>query len=301
MALVTTTAYIPKPAEDDWYNVQIHEEDRLLAEGLKANGLTSSRIDWNDSRFDWSAIKVAVIRTTWDYSYRYPEFSAWLDRVASQTTLMNPAGLMRWNMDKHYLGDLAKKNIPVVDTFFVEEGEGCDLQDLARERGWQEIVIKPAVSGGARNTFRAAGSAIGDLQRTFDACISEESMLIQPFQKEILETGEVSLMLMGGEYTHAVRKIARAGDFRVQDDHGGTVHEYDPPKHVVNAAERAVAACPQAPVYARVDLVLASDGPRLMELELVEPELWMRFSPPSARKLANAIARQAFTPVTSGE
>src|SRR5690606_10076749 len=135
-------------------------------------------------------------------------FSAWLDQVAAQTTLFNSPDLMRWNMDKHYLADLEHNGIPIVDTMFVDKGHTANLATLAGERGWSEIVIKPAVSGGARNTFRAAGAQIAELQATFNECVAAEDMLVQPFQAEILESGEVSLMLMGGQFTHGVRKIA---------------------------------------------------------------------------------------------
>lgn len=290
VALVTTTAYMPEPADDDWYNRQIHEEDRLLSDGLATHGLTSARVDWNDPSFDWSSVRCAVVRTTWDYSYRFEQFAAWLDRASAHTRIVNSTPLMQWNMDKHYLADLARKGVAVVETVFVESGEAADLVELTSSRGWQEIVIKPAVSGGARSTYRAEGDEIRALQQTFDSCIAAESMLVQPFQKEILRSGEMSLMLMGGRFTHAIRKMPKPGDFRVQDDHGGTVHPYEPSPELIRFAEQAVSACPEPPTYARVDLVLSSTGPKIIELELVEPELWMRFAPSSAMVLAEAIA-----------
>ncbi|MBL8508028.1 MAG: hypothetical protein JNM11_06140, partial [Chitinimonas sp.] len=113
-----------------------------------------------------------------------------------------------------------------------------------------------------------------------------------PFQPEILALGEVSLMVMDGRYTHAIRKSPKAGDFRVQDDHGGTVQPYAPSRAEVDFAEAAVAACPSLPAYARVDFVVTAAGCRLMELELIEPELFLRFHPPAADALAAAIARR---------
>jgi len=290
IALVTTAEYLPQPASDNWYNQQVHLEDELLSEGLAQHGILTKRVDWGDLMFNWSSVNCAVIRTTWDYSYRRDEFSQWLNRVSECTQVINPLPLMRWNMDKHYLADLARSGVAVVDTQFVEQGEHCDLGALTAERGWGEIVVKPAVSGGARSTYRATLVQLEELQPVFDRCVGEEAMLVQPFRPEVLEQGEVSLMVMDGEFTHAVRKTPKAGDFRVQDDHGGRVHEYTATPAEIEFALRAVAACPSTPLYARVDVVSTSTGPQIMELELVEPELWMRFHPSSAQRLANAIA-----------
>jgi glutathione synthase/RimK-type ligase-like ATP-grasp enzyme len=149
--------------------------------------------------------------------------------------------------------------------------------------------MKPAVSGAARLTFRVDASCTEELERTFAQCVAKEAMLVQPFMPSVLEKGEVSLIVVDGRCTHAVRKKPKAGDFRVQDDHGGTVHHHEPCAAEIAAAERAVSACPHSALYARVDLVEDGDVLRVMELELIEPELFFRFCPAAAQHLARAV------------
>lgn len=289
VALLTTGTYLAPPMPDDWYAIQIHREDQLLADELRALGLTVMRVDWSDDRINWNEFRSAVFRTTWDYFDRFAEFTRWLDHAALQTRLINGADLVRWNMDKHYLGDLARAGVDVVPTVFVERGAPSDLASICREHGWDEIVVKPAVSGAARLTFRCSAGDLAGLQPTFDKCVANEAMLIQPFQPDILSAGELSLIVIDGLFTHAIRKTPKAGDFRVQDDHGGTVHPHTATEEETLFAERAVAACSTLPAYARVDIVSTAKGCRLMELELIEPELFLRFHPPAAAPLARAI------------
>ncbi|GLR14567.1 hypothetical protein GCM10007907_33570 [Chitinimonas prasina] len=294
VTLVTAGPYLAAQP-DDWYVSQIHHEERLLATALAALGLQSQRADWADGQVDWRKTRCAVLRSTWDYFHRYDAFSAWLAGADVQTMLLNPLPLLRWNIDKHYLADLAQAGVAIVPTRFVARGDSASLVQLAAEQGWDAVVFKPAVSGSARLTYRATGSELLALQSVFAACVAGEDMLLQPFQPEILALGEVSLMVMDGRYTHAIRKMPKAGDFRVQDDHGGTVQPYVPSRAEVAFAEAAVAACPSLPAYARVDFVVTPEGCRLMELELIEPELFLRFHPPAADALAAAIARRLDT------
>lgn len=297
VTLLTAARYL-EPRPDDWYISQIHLEENLLADGLRELGLTVARADWAQTGFAWEETRCAVFRSTWDYFDRFAEFMTWLRETASRTQLVNSSPLLLWNVDKHYLADLAAAGVEIVPTHFVEAGEEQSLVQIAAERGWEEIVFKPAVSGAARLTFRAAAGDLPELEKTFARCVAVEAMMVQPFQPEVLTHGEVSLIVIDGRFTHALRKTPRPGDFRVQDDHGGTVHPHTAAPEEIAFAEKAVAACPELPVYARVDLVNTPGGCRLMELELVEPELFFRFSPPAAKALARAIAaRLALRPL----
>jgi glutathione synthase/RimK-type ligase-like ATP-grasp enzyme len=290
--LLTADAHLAEPPPDDWYNRQIHHEERLLLDGLRAHGLQAERRAWSDPAIDWSAVRCAVLRSTWDYSERYAEFTAWLERVRRLTRLVNDPSLVTWNLDKHYLADLAAAGVNVVPTHYVEQDAKQSLQSVVAQRGWREIVFKPVVSGAARSTFRARADGLAAMEQRFAGCVAAEAMMVQPFQRDVLENGELSLVVIGGRCTHAVRKRARPGDFRVQDDHGGTVHPHAPTAGEIRFAESAVARCPAAPAYARVDAVRDAAG-RLcvMELELVEPELFFRFHPPAARALADHLAQ----------
>jgi len=195
-------------------------------------------------------------------------------------------------MEKHYLADLAKLGLPVVPSHFLERGAVRLLSDVLEENGWDEAVIKPCVAGAARHTYRFNRRNAHWLQPLINVLLLKESMLAQPFQEDIIRTGEDSLMVFAGRYTHAVRKVAKLGDFRVQDDHGGTARAHEPTQEQIDLAERACAACSPLPLYGRVDMVRDNAGRlAIMELELIEPELWLRFHQPAADRFAEGIAR----------
>ncbi len=292
VALLTERRYAAdSAAADDWYLGNILRDDDLLIGALARQGLSAVRVDWARNDVDWSAFRTAVFRTTWDYFDRFAEFMAWLERVEPLTRLCNSAALVRWNLDKHYLRDLAARGVPVVPSRFLERGQPASLADLLAETGWSEAVIKPCVSGAARHTYRVNRSTAAAVQRVIDPLLACESFLLQPFVADVVTTGEDTLVAIAGRVTHGLRKRAKPGDFRVQDDHGGTVHHLEPSVEQVEFAERALAACDEVPTYGRVDLVRLDDGSlAVMELELVEPELWLRLHPPSADAMAAAIA-----------
>ena len=196
-------------------------------------------------------------------------------------------------MDKHYLRDLAAHGVNVPVTQFIERGEATTLIEAIAANGWTEAILKPVVSGAARHTYRLNAANLDAHEPLLLELLREEAMMVQPFLGRVMTQGELSLMVIGGRCTHAVRKIAKPGDFRVQDDHGGTVQPHTPSADEIAFAEHAVAACPQAPLYARVDAVRdESWALSLMELELVEPELFFRFHSPAADALAAAIAER---------
>jgi glutathione synthase/RimK-type ligase-like ATP-grasp enzyme len=158
--------------------------------------------------------------------------------------------------------------------------------------GLTDAVLKPAVSGAARHTYRVDPSTAAAHEPVLAARLRKEAMLLQPFQREVIERGEITVVVIDGHCTHAARKVAKPGDFRVQDDHGGTVHPHVATPEQIALAERAMAACEQPPLYGRVDMIRDNDGHlAVMELELVEPELWFRLAPIAAERLAAAIAR----------
>lgn len=292
VALLTDRRYAaPTAPSGDWYLGNILADDGLLAAALAARGLSSRRVAWDDPGVDWRGFRAAVFRTTWDYSERFAEFAGWLPRIAAATRLVNPADLVTWNLDKHYLADLSAAGVPVVTTLALERGADVDLAGILRDRGWTEGVVKPCVSAGARHTYRFTPATAAAISATIAPVAAAEALLVQPFEPRILDDGEDSLMVVDGRVTHAVRKRGAPGDFRVQDDFGGTVRPSLPDREQIALAQRAVAACPRPPLYARVDMVRsAAGGWRLMELELVEPEIWLRFHPPAADALAVALA-----------
>lgn len=271
-------------------------EDAAVVRALEAQGLTVRRLDWADPGFDWRRTRCALFRTTWDYFERYDEFRVWLELAADRTRLFNAADVIRWNVDKRYLLDLAAQGVRVPPTVLVEAGDPRPLGAIVPD-GWGEVVVKPVVSGAARRTFRVPDA--GAFQATWAQIVEEEAMLVQPLLPAVLEEGEVSVIVVDGEVTHAVRKVPKRGDFRVQDDHGGRVvaHQASPEEvewalRTVHAAQAVLAGRDADILYARVDGVRGEHGLELMELELVEPELFFRFAPAAADRLAGGVVRR---------
>lgn len=292
IALLTEQRYVAERAPaDDWYFANILRDDALLREGLAAHGFRVQRVDWADPTVDWSRFRAAVFRTTWDYFVRFEEFTAWLTRVQHLTPLINAPETIWWNLDKHYLADLDGRGVAAVPSLYLERGDARTLDSLLVETGWQEAVIKPCVSGAARNTYRVRSSNAAEVEQALAPFRAVESFMFQPFIADIVSGGEITLVVIDGMVTHGVRKVPKAGDFRVQDDHGGSWTEYVPSEEEIGVAERAVAACTPRPLYGRVDLVRGAEGTlQLMELELIEPELWLRTHPAAAQRMARAIA-----------
>lgn len=290
--LLTETRFVDL-AHPDWYARQILDDDALLTSALQAKGLRVLRVDWADTTVDWSNVKAAVFRTTWDYFHRFSSFSAWLDVVEQQTLLINPPELIRWNWDKHYLRDLEQKGIRIPETIFIEPGDRVTLAELHLATGWNHTVLKPAISGGGRHTYRLDSDNMAVHEEVFGKLVAQEAMLLQPFQDNVLSSGEVSMIVIDGIVSHAVLKKAKEGDYRVQDDFGGKAHPYEASEAEKVFAMEVVAACQITPAYARVDMIWDNDGQMaLSELELIEPELWLRHNPPAAELFANAILKQ---------
>lgn len=291
VVVLTDKRYL-KDSSTDAYKHNVFYEDDLVVKALKNEGFKVLRLAWDDPLFNWSDTKFILFRTTWDYFDRFKEFSTWLSLVSKKTRLLNSEQIIRWNIDKHYLLDLHDNGVHITKSHFLKKGSSTTLQAIHEKLNWEETVLKPCVSGAARHTYRLNKSNIGDYEHVFKKLIAMESMILQPFQYNIVSQGEVSLMIIDGRFTHAVLKTAKKGDFRVQDDFGGAVRPYIPKKEEIEFAENAVRACFEPPIYARVDVFYDNDGIlALSELELIEPELWFRNNPKAANLLALAIKK----------
>ncbi len=297
---ILTDARWVNPGQRDWYAENILNEESLVQQALEKYGLKVGRINWDHPDMDWRSTRYVLFRSTWDYFDRFPEFKDWLGRVRDQTRMINPYRLIRWNLDKHYLGELNRQGVPVPPTRFIEQGSSVRLAEMVEAAGWEEVILKPVVSGGARHTYRFPAKDAPSFEGIFRRLLQEEAMMIQEFQETVLSEGEAALMLIGGAYTHAVLKKAREGDFRVQDDFGGTVSPHEATPEEIRLAEYTVSLCSPSPLYARVDLIRDRRGrPMVSELELIEPELWFRLHPSAADRLAEAIVTYLSTTESS--
>lgn len=291
IVILTDHRYV-NPLTVNNYNRNVLYEDDLVLKALEKEGLKAVKLSWDNPDFDWLSTKYALFRSTWDYVDRFDEFSKWLNIISRQTKLLNPEPLIRWNIDKHYLKDLENKGIHCAPSEFIEIGERISLKELYEAHNFNETVLKPVVSGGGRHTYKLQKDTLIHHEGIFRDLISKEAMMLQPFQYNIVDKGEISLILIDGTHTHSVLKIAKPGDFRVQDDFGGTVQQYNPSKEEIAFAEKVVHACNPKPIYARVDIFMDNDNHiTLAELELIEPELWFRNNPSAANELAKAIKK----------
>jgi glutathione synthase/RimK-type ligase-like ATP-grasp enzyme len=264
------------PAQQDTY---------MLVAALAEQGVQAAVVPWDEPRA-WAEAPLVVLRTPWDYFHRLEEFLVWVGRVERRTRLLNPPAVVRWNCHKRYLLHLAERGVPILPTQLLSSG--ADLRFLAAEPG--ELVVKPAVGVSAIGAKRGRGDDPALVQHV-EGLLAAGDVLVQPFAPDVAVQGEVSLIYVDGTFSHAVRKRPAAGDFRVQDDYGGTVHPYEPATPELDVAVAALAVTPEPTTYARVDLIQFEGRPAVMELEVIEPELFLRYAPGSPERLAHTLKR----------
>jgi glutathione synthase/RimK-type ligase-like ATP-grasp enzyme len=265
----------------------IERDDDLdfLVPALKRRGVEVETPGWSDPSVDWSSYRVAMLSSTWDYGDRQAEFRRWLREAASATRLRNALATVEWNFDKRYLRELAEADVPTIPTVWSVPGEEERAWEEIERLGWDDVVIKPVVDLGARNLVRVPAQHVLAMLGRFECPV-----MAQPFLPSVSAGGELSLIHLAGELSHCVRKIPARGDFRVQPQYGGTHEPATAPAAAVEIAERALAAAPGENLYARVDL-LADEADRfaLIELELIEPALYLDVKPAAADGLADAL------------
>jgi glutathione synthase/RimK-type ligase-like ATP-grasp enzyme len=265
-------------------------DDRPLASALSSLGVEPVAVVWSDLSADWESLDLIVIRSCWDYHLRLAEFNAWLDRLVKMgVPVLNSATLIRWNADKRYLLDLTALGVPTVPTLVVSVNDGERVWLETITRGWRQFVLKPTVSASGYETHLFEHPLDESARATIERVTSRGESLVQPFIEEVSRNGELSFTFIDGEYSHATLKTARSGEFRVQTDHGGKTEPCDAPQTLVRAAARAIAALPETPLYARVDAVEQQNALVLMELELIEPNLFLEYRSGVAERLAAAI------------
>ena len=265
-------------------------DDAALVAALRERGLDPRPAVWSDPEVDWSAFDLCLIRTVWDYFHRAAEFLEWVDRAGAVVEMWNPPQTLRWNAHKHYLRDLEDAGVPVIPTLWLERGSTPDLPALLAERGWGDAILKPAVAGGSLGLHRVVDPAAA--QAHLAGLLERGDAMAQPFLPSITG-GELSIICLDGEPSHAVRKTPRAGDIRVQPEHGGLVERAEPDAREAEVARQVLAALPHPALYARVDLVRSGGGePLLIELECIEPRLFLSHDRDAAGRVAASLQRR---------
>ncbi len=270
---------------------QLAIDDQLFLMTLRQRGHRVDAVVWDDTHIDWADYDGVIIRSCWDYHKRPAEFLAWIDRLDGMgVRLWNPAPLLHWNHEKRYLIELAAQGIPIVPTIYLERGALVDLAQLLRDQQWADAVIKPAIAATAFHTWRTNITQAVTNQQQLAALVARGAVLVQPLMPEIAQ-GEWSLLFFGGEFSHAVLKRPAPGDFRSQDDFGGTVELRNPPPGMVDQAQHILSTLSSPWLYARVDGLVVGSVFTLMELELIEPSLFLSAAPHAANMLATALER----------
>jgi glutathione synthase/RimK-type ligase-like ATP-grasp enzyme len=278
-----------------------HDEESV-ERALEQLGQSFEWVVWDVASVDWSRFRVAVVRSTWDYTPKADAFREWLARVDDATTVVNPAAAIGWNAHKGYLLDLASRGIAVVPTELVRPGDDVELAEIVATRRWSEgLVLKPAVSAGAVGlTVWRASDDLGALAALRALQDAGQDALVQPLLDEITTSGETSVIFLAGEPTHAVRKVPADGDIRSQPHLGASVQAVAPTDAQIALGRQAMAAAADASgvavgdlLVARVDCIDLDGTPHLMEIELIEPYLFLPFAPAAGERLAAALCRVA--------
>lgn len=269
------------------------ESERLLLPYLAAANVEAQFVDWQ-SDCDYTEFNLAVLRSCWNYHLYDAEFTAWLKSTASVVPILNDLETVLWNKNKFYLRELQAQGIEIAPTIFVAAGEEIGAEEQARIERWKRVVIKPAVSASAHNTYLVDSAAFAATDESH-LLMHGEAFLVQQFISEIQTQGEISFTYIDGHYSHAVRKRPAADDFRVQQEHGGSSEPMLPSASLLQQVNAIANSVPQVTraLYCRIDVIERAGKPILMELELVEPEIYLNLGG-AAKRFAEAIVKRLF-------
>lgn len=269
-------------------------EDKLLADCLRNLGFDPKPLVWNEPNQSLADYSAVIVRSCWDYHKKPQEFLAWIGKLESSgLKVLNPPNILRWNVDKTYLRELEKSGVKIPPTVWFEKGEAGSLSKTLAENDWQKAVLKPTISATAWRTFIVTPENADELQPELENLLLTGGAMVQKFVAEIQTKGEWSFVFFNKEFSHAVLKRAKAGDFRVQDNFGGSVEtSVKPAPALVKMAQEIIRNINEDLLYARVDGAEIAGEFCLMELELIEPVFFLENNLSAATKFAAAIARR---------
>ncbi|HET9440944.1 MAG TPA: hypothetical protein VFO52_12270 [Longimicrobiales bacterium] len=278
---LATAAHLPHGSEDD----------QVLIAAMQARGMQPVPVVW-DADARWSDFDIVVLRSIWDYHLKYARFREWLDALdAAGVPVHNSTPLVRWNADKRYMIELEQRGVRITPTRLVTSSDPLRLADIGAQTRWQRLVIKPTVASTGYETWMTDAPVTAAANAAFEMQKARMDVLVQEFTSAV-HAGEISLVFLAGQYSHAVIKRAAGSEFRVHIEHGGTVESIEPGNALIGWAEDVIATIDHPWTYARVDAVSDDHGPMLMELELLDPELFFAYHPPAAERLIAALRTQ---------
>jgi hypothetical protein len=267
-------------------------DDEHAIAPLAALGWQVSTVSWRQTAVPWSHFEAVVIRSTWDYWNDVPAFLETLARINRQTRLANPLDLVHWNLAKTYMRDLQGEGVGVVPTAWLDGLAPAAVADCARSFGSEDLVVKPVVGANGQDAFRISPRDGPQRLREVGERFRGRACMVQPFMGRVLDEGEYSLFFFSGDYSHAILKVPAAGEFRSQEERGAEVLAIVPETKLLECGRKALAAVAPTPLYARIDFVRDATGDFVvMELELIEPSLYLRTDPEAPARFARAVDR----------
>lgn len=265
------------------------EEHYFLLRFLQQKGLDIHKEAWADDSVQWQQYDCIVLRSPWDYVEKPTQFYQWLDRMSELNIfILNPPDIVKWNCDKHYLKDIADAGLNVIPTAFIEKGEQFEPEQHFKAFNTGKLIVKPSISGSSKNTFLISPDANENIP-VINRLLEKEAMMVQPFIPRIQEEGEWALVFFGGQFSHALVKKPAEGEFRCQQQFGGTAHAAQPAPTVLKAATEYIAGFANECLYARVDGLVIDGTFHLMELELVDPYLFLSTNEDAAENYYTAL------------
>jgi glutathione synthase/RimK-type ligase-like ATP-grasp enzyme len=272
------------------YDTNTADENLVLSGILNEIGISHQIVAWSDPEVDWSSFSCLLIKSTWDYFDFYEEFKSWMKAMRELgVPVLNSLDTLEWNSSKRYLLEIEAQGFPVISGYVLEKGMKVSSLDIFATIPGDVVVVKPLVSGGAKNTLKIAKKDWLDYASKVQNLVDEEAYLVQSFVKEVQEVGEYSLIFFNTSFSHAVLKTPANQDFRVQHYFGGTIQQIEPSQQMLQTAQRLVNKFGSDTLYARVDGVQCNGEFFLMELEMIEPYLFLAISPEALSNYKKAI------------
>ena len=272
-------------ADAHLYDIQLD----VLRRGFAPEGLTIEPVRWMDPAVDWTRFGAVLVNCAWDYQDRHEDFLATLDRIAATgAPVFNSPATVRWNIRKIYLREFEAKGVPIIPTLWPERPAAEDIREAMGAFGVDDVILKRQVGGGARGQTRYTRANM-----PASGSVLDRPGMIQPFVRSIATEGEYSFLFVDGEFSHALVKTAKSGDYRIQEAYGGTSQAIDPSPKDRAQAGAVLEAITDTPLYARVDMVRGANGALLlMELEVIEPYLFPKDGPQIGAMLGRALRRR---------
>jgi glutathione synthase/RimK-type ligase-like ATP-grasp enzyme len=269
---------------------QLNPADQILIPLLLEKGIKAEPVIWNEKNVNWQSFDYLVVRNIWDYYLEEEAFEEWLNLMEElNIPVLNPIAVIRQNKHKFYLKEFRENGVKIIPTLFSGQDSPASIEDI-KAQGWNKIVIKPAVSAGSHLTNIFETDKLD--AKVLDEVVSGNDWLIQPFLEEISTNGEISMIFFNGQFSHAILKKPKAGDFRVQSQYGGQYQLFQPDENLIATGQKVITQIKEPLLYGRVDGLMINGEFNLMELELIEPDLYFQRDERIAPRFIEEILRR---------